>query len=252
MRHVAISAAVFGVALFLGPTHQMTTGAQATIAGAQNINTLISKQTAPHTQKHDEAVRRGTVARAELASARQPAAPAPVIVAVASGDSLSSIAAAHDTTLERLYAANPNVDDPNVIHPGQELRVPAADEALAARPLPQAAPAAPRTETPTAPTQTNSYEAPVQQTAAAPAPSVAGGSVWDSLAQCEAGGNWAINTGNGFYGGLQFTLSSWQAAGGSGYPNEASREEQILRGTVLQSMQGWGAWPACSAKLGLL
>jgi hypothetical protein len=83
------------------------------------------------------------------------------------------------------------------------------------------------------------------------APAVAGGSVWDSLAACESGGNWAINTGNGFYGGLQFTLSSWQAVGGSGYPNQASREEQIMRGQMLQARGGWGNWPACSAKLGL-
>lgn len=79
-----------------------------------------------------------------------------------------------------------------------------------------------------------------------------GNTVWDRLAECESGGNWAINTGNGYYGGLQFTLSSWSAVGGSGYPHQASREEQILRGQRLQALQGWGAWPACSAKLGLL
>jgi len=78
------------------------------------------------------------------------------------------------------------------------------------------------------------------------------GSIWDSLAQCESGGNWAIATGNGFYGGLQFTLQSWQAVGGSGMPNQASREEQIARGQALQAIQGWGAWPGCAAKLGLL
>lgn len=80
---------------------------------------------------------------------------------------------------------------------------------------------------------------------------VPGGSIWDKLAQCEASGNWAINTGNGFYGGLQFTLSSWKAAGGTGMPHLASKSEQIKRGEILQKMQGWGAWPACSSKLGL-
>ena len=74
---------------------------------------------------------------------------------------------------------------------------------------------------------------------------------WDALAECEATGNWAINTGNGYYGGLQFSLSSWQAVGGSGYPHEASRETQIEMGQRLQAAQGWGAWPACSAELGL-
>ena len=76
-------------------------------------------------------------------------------------------------------------------------------------------------------------------------------SVWDRLAQCEAGGNWSINTGNGFYGGLQFTLSTWRAYGGTGMPNEASREEQIAVGKRVQAAQGWGAWPACTSKLGI-
>ena len=76
-------------------------------------------------------------------------------------------------------------------------------------------------------------------------------SVWDRLATCEAGGNWSINTGNGYYGGLQFSLSSWKAVGGSGLPSNASRQEQISKGKRLQSVQGWGAWPACSRKLGL-
>jgi resuscitation-promoting factor RpfB len=76
-------------------------------------------------------------------------------------------------------------------------------------------------------------------------------SVWDKLAECESGGNWSINTGNGYYGGLQFSLSTWRAYGGSGYPHEASREEQIRIAKKLQADAGWGAWPACSSKLGL-
>ena len=79
----------------------------------------------------------------------------------------------------------------------------------------------------------------------------AGDSVWDRLAKCEAGGNWSINTGNGYYGGLQFSPSSWRAVGGSGLPHQASREEQIKRGKMLQSRGGWGQWPSCSSKLGL-
>lgn len=73
---------------------------------------------------------------------------------------------------------------------------------------------------------------------------------WDKLAGCEAGGNWAINTGNGYYGGLQFSLQSWQAVGGTGYPHEASRETQIAMGQRLWEQQGWGAWPACTASFG--
>ena len=77
------------------------------------------------------------------------------------------------------------------------------------------------------------------------------GSVWDKLAQCESGGNWSINTGNGYYGGLQFSLSTWRAYGGSGYPHKASREEQIRIAKKVQASDGWGAWPGCTAKLGL-
>ncbi len=81
----------------------------------------------------------------------------------------------------------------------------------------------------------------------------AGGStVWDSLAQCESGGNWAINTGNGYYGGLQFNLGTWRAYGGSGYPHQNSREAQIAVAERLRAATGgYGSWPGCSAKLGL-
>ena len=67
----------------------------------------------------------------------------------------------------------------------------------------------------------------------------------------EAEARAAINTGNGYYGGLQFSLSSWQAVGGVGYPHEASRETQIAMGERLRASGGWGHWPACSRKLGL-
>ena len=78
-----------------------------------------------------------------------------------------------------------------------------------------------------------------------------GGTVWDRLAQCESGGNWSINTGNGYYGGLQFGMPAWRATGGTGRPDQASREEQISRAEILLDIQGWNAWPACSRKLGL-
>ena len=87
----------------------------------------------------------------------------------------------------------------------------------------------------------------------APSANFAGGNtVWDSLAQCESGGNWAINTGNGYYGGLQFNLGTWRAYGGTGYPHQASRETQIAVATRLRNATGgYGSWPACAAKLGL-
>src|SRR3954465_12899887 len=72
---------------------------------------------------------------------------------------------------------------------------------------------------------------------------------WDNVAQCESGGNWHINTGNGYYGGLQFTQGTWVNYGGNGFASRAdlaTREEQIaIADKVLQS-QGWGAWPVCS------
>ncbi len=78
--------------------------------------------------------------------------------------------------------------------------------------------------------------------------------VWDQIAQCESTGNWAINTGNGFYGGIQFTQSTWDAFGGQEYAPRAdlaTREEQIAVGKKVQAAQGWGAWPACTAAMGL-
>jgi resuscitation-promoting factor RpfB len=89
----------------------------------------------------------------------------------------------------------------------------------------------------------------------APAPSTnfaSGSTVWDQLAQCESGGNWAINTGNGYYGGLQFNLQTWQAYGGSGMPHENSREQQIAIATKVRDANGgYGSWPHCSQQLGL-
>jgi resuscitation-promoting factor RpfA len=81
---------------------------------------------------------------------------------------------------------------------------------------------------------------------AAPAPGV-----WDRLAQCESSGNWQTNTGNGFYGGLQFTMSTWRGFGGTGMPHHASRAQQIAVAQRVLATQGWKAWPACSSKLGL-
>ncbi|WP_427004576.1 transglycosylase family protein [Pseudarthrobacter sp. H2] len=82
-------------------------------------------------------------------------------------------------------------------------------------------------------------------------PTAAPTSTWDSLAQCESSGNWGINTGNGYAGGLQFSPSTWAAHGGTGSAGSASREQQIAVAERVHASQGWGAWPACAAKLGL-
>ncbi|WP_406479445.1 transglycosylase family protein [Streptomyces sp. NBC_01615] len=77
--------------------------------------------------------------------------------------------------------------------------------------------------------------------------------VWDRIAKCESGGNWHINTGNGYYGGLQFSAGTWRAYGGTAYAStadKASRAAQIAIATKVQHAQGWGAWPTCSARAG--
>jgi LysM repeat protein len=76
-------------------------------------------------------------------------------------------------------------------------------------------------------------------------------SAWDRLASCESGGNWSTNTGNGYYGGIQFNATTWHRYGGSGMPHQASKAQQIAVAERTLAAQGWGAWPACSRKMGL-
>lgn len=85
-------------------------------------------------------------------------------------------------------------------------------------------------------------------------PPVRDGSTWDALARCESTGNWRINTGNGFFGGVQFDQNTWARQGGLRYaprPDLATREEQIAIAEVTRARQGWGAWPACTSRLGM-
>lgn len=84
-------------------------------------------------------------------------------------------------------------------------------------------------------------------------PPVTNGLIWDALSRCESGGNWAINTGNGYYGGVQFDLNTWERQGGLRYAARAdlaTREEQIAIAEVTRARQGWGAWPVCSGRAG--
>jgi hypothetical protein len=77
---------------------------------------------------------------------------------------------------------------------------------------------------------------------------------WDRLAHCESGGRWHIATGNGYYGGLQFSGSTWRAFGGKRYaalPHRASRSQQVRVAERVRHSQGWGAWPSCSRRVGL-
>ncbi|MFD4834079.1 transglycosylase family protein [Streptomyces uncialis] len=95
--------------------------------------------------------------------------------------------------------------------------------------------------------------APLGLLAASGPAQAADGGVWDRIARCESGGNWSINTGNGYYGGLQFAASTWRAYGGTAYAptaDRATRAQQIAVATQVQRGQGWGAWPVCSARAG--
>lgn len=71
---------------------------------------------------------------------------------------------------------------------------------------------------------------------------------WDRVAACESGGNWVINTGNGYYGGLQFSLSTWRGVGGQGYPHQNSKAEQIRRAEILRTGSGLHHWPVCGPR----
>lgn len=68
---------------------------------------------------------------------------------------------------------------------------------------------------------------------------------WSGVAQCESGGNWSANTGNGYYGGLQFLSSTWRAVGGAGYPHQHPAYEQAYRAEILKNRAGLGQWPHC-------
>jgi LysM repeat protein len=167
---------------------------------------------------------------------------------VESGETLAEIAGLYDhvASWQALAEANAGtIGDPNLLIPGDVITLTGAESAPAA---PQEEPAPEPEPEPEADAETATEPEPEpqpEQTTATDA------GVWERLAQCESNGDWSINTGNGFYGGLQFTLESWEAVGGSGYPHEASREEQIQRAEQLQAIQGWGAWPACADQLGL-
>lgn len=178
----------------------------------------------------------------------------PSMVEVIQNDSLSKIASKHQTTYVRLFDANTFIQDPDVIHPGEKIRIPNTDELIPSRNLPVDTPKSevvrPAVKQQNKATK-NSKNIKKQKSETSNNAKVAVGDVWDSLARCESGGNWAINTGNGYYGGLQFTASTWKSVGGSGLPHQARREEQIMRGQILQARSGWGQWPACTKKLGL-
>jgi LysM repeat protein len=199
---------------------------------------LVSAFALPATAEPVNAVQRGPAKVVAAQSDKQRKK-----VTVKQGDSLSKIAKkAKLSSWRPLWDLNTKVKHPNLVYPGQKLLIPAKGEKLKHRPLPAlAVTRALSSERSAAPATGSS------RSASAPA----GGGVWDRLAQCESGGNWGINTGNGYSGGLQFAPGTWAANGGTGSAHNASRAEQIRVAERVRASQGWGAWPACSSRLGL-
>ncbi len=239
MRYAVISTAVFGAALLLVPSSPLALYKDSNVTYKQPViaTELGITKPVPKVELASKTIIKQTEPTVVTEAAQ------PQSITVAPGDNLTAIATANNVGYRRLYDANTAVTNPDLIYPGQQLRIPTSDEVLEVRELPINAPVAAVAE-PTAAVGTRS-------TGQIATPAVAGGSIWDELATCESGGNWAINTGNGFYGGLQFTLATWQSLGGVGYPHQASREEQIAKAEALQARSGWGQWPACTSKMGL-
>jgi LysM repeat protein len=177
----------------------------------------------------------------------------PASYTVQQGDSLSAIAAhtyGKAADWPAVWWVNRHqVANPNLITAGQRLRLPASGQvpawmaraAQAAIPAPPPAPAAV-----SIPQASPSAAAPVSTAA----PASSGGANWSAIAACESGGNWSASTGNGFYGGLQFTEQTWLGYGGGQYAssaNQATKAQQIAVAERVLAGQGIGAWPTCGA-----
>ena len=172
------------------------------------------------------------------------------------GDTLSAIAA-HEygraADWPALWWANRHrVPNPSMITAGQRLRLPDSPRVKQqmVRAAMAAIPAPPSAASPVSAPAAAPAAAPPAATSAAPAPGSSGGVNWSAIAACESGGNWSTNTGNGFYGGLQFTQQTWQAYGGGQYAtsaNQATPAQQIAVAQRVLAGQGIGAWPVCGA-----
>ena len=177
----------------------------------------------------------------------------PASYTVQQGDSLSTIAAhtyGKAADWPAVWWVNRHqVANPNLISAGQRLRLPASGQvpawmaraAQAAIPAPPPAPAA---------VSVPQASPPVAASVSTAAPASSGGANWSAIAACESGGNWSASTGNGFYGGLQFTEQTWLGYGGGQYAssaNQATKAQQIAVAERVLAGQGIGAWPTCGA-----
>lgn len=175
-------------------------------------------------------------AQAAEAKPEAPKEPEVKQVEVASGDSLSLIAEREQLESWRpLWNANTELENPDLIYPGQKLKVPTSPipdrplpEGVVVQPVAQIQPVQPRTT--------------VRKSPAANYAPGAGG-ILARIRQKESGGNYAINTGNGYYGAYQFDLQTWRGVGGTGLPSEASPAEQDMRAQMLYDRRGCSPWP---------
>jgi LysM repeat protein len=177
---------------------------------------------------------------AKTADKPAPTPPPPKVHVVQSGDSLSSVAESEQLDSWRpLWNANTEVTDPNLIYEGQKLTVPQGP--TEDRPLPEAAPVsyAPRYQ---APARTSAATGAARHASAANYAAGAPG-LLERVRMREAGGNYATNTGNGYYGAYQFSLGTWQSVGGTGLPSNASPAEQDMRAQMLYDRRGCSPWP---------
>ena len=154
-------------------------------------------------------------------------------------DTSSSVTTAPPTTVAEVVAP-PTTEAPSTTAEAESTTTEEPAVLAATAPAPPTTVAPPTTSPPTTSAPPTTYGDPNDP------------ATWDRLASCESGGNWSANSGNGYYGGLQFSLGTWQNVGGSGYPHQASKAEQIKRGKILQASAGWGQWPYCARQLGLL
>ena len=179
---------------------------------------------------------------------------------VRQGDTLSTIAAhAYHNAADWpavWWANRRQVRNPNMIAAGQRLQLPASGHVTAAMnraaqgAIPAPPPALAPAQAPAAPVSTYQGGQPAYAPVSTAAPASSGGVNWSAIAACESGGNWSTNTGNGFYGGLQFTEGTWLANGGGQYASTAagaSASEQIAVANRVLASQGIGAWPVCGA-----
>jgi|GEM_PF-925576 len=171
------------------------------------------------------------------------AAPSPNLYTVQPGDNLSDIAATEQlSSWQPLWNANPGLADPDLIYPGQQLVVPAGP--TTPRPLPDGYVSS-DTNVGTGKGETSgglavgSYTQPVRTADYA----AGAGGLFARIRQRESGGNYAENTGNGYYGAYQFTIGTWESVGGHGLPSNASPAEQDMRAQMLYAERGCEPWP---------